>query len=263
MFLIVLASLQKNLKLFPRPIPLPSLIVSFFFFSFFNQLAIHFPNKRQFKNWKLFKGKFLNDLIFIWGLPRQWGALCCFSKPLSPSCLISNWVLSNVIVWALNYHWHFLKKNKTLNRNRMLINAFVHRVHTAWNQTILFLSPPSINEPEYSSSTTDLSASLYMYIRQLRDWCFIYRIFFSSRQPCIFYDKSSLKKKLFLPITLCIVISLKDTYWLCDYRWTSTTLSTQKATFIKGFFPSSLLAHHYKQESKTSFPCPISKFKFY
>lgn len=188
-FLTVLASLQKNLKLFPRPIPLPSLIVSFFFL-FFNQLAIHFPNKRQFKNWKLFKGKFLNDLIFVWGLPRQWGALCCFSKPLPPHASSQTEFCPVVIVWALNYHWHFLNNNKTLNRNRMLINAFVHRVHTAWNQTILFLSPPSINEPECSPSTTDLSASLYMYILQPRDWYFIYRIFFSCRQPSICYDKS-------------------------------------------------------------------------
>lgn len=46
------------------------------------------------------------------------------------------------------------------------------------------------------------------------------------------------KKKLSLHITLCIVISLKATYQLCDYRWTSTVLSTQKATFIKGFLPT-------------------------
>lgn len=76
------------------------------------------------------------------------------------------------------------------------------------------------------------------------------------------------KKKLSLHITLCIVISLKATYQLCDYRWTSTVLSTQKATFIKGFLPTPpppppLLAHHYKLESKTFFPCPIFKFKFY
>lgn len=99
-FLIVVAPLWKNLKFLSNPIPLPSLIVSFFF----NQLAIHFPNKRQFKNWKHFKGKFLNDLILYEAFQGK-RVHCAVSAPHFPSCPSFHTEFCPVaIVWALNHH---------------------------------------------------------------------------------------------------------------------------------------------------------------